>query len=151
GPQPYPFDAGPARLALALLEAAPGHTIPGGDKPPFAWLPTTTKGVPPPSSGMIADVASDGPPELAPWIITALPLPGPLALDLLCACVGQEHLAQGVHIGPTLAFWTRALQFAGALVGREQFVPGLRQANGSWRSIWQPVIAGPDSQRFGRL
>jgi superfamily II DNA or RNA helicase len=99
---------------------------------------------------MIADIPSDNP-ALAPWAITALPLPPALALDLLCACVGKTHLAQGMLVGPTLAFWARLLRFTGALVGREQLVPGLRQAGSGYRSAWQPVVAGPDNQRLARI
>src|SRR3954469_15140098 len=76
-PLPLPYDAGAARLVLALLEIAPGHALPGGDKPPLAWLPTTSKGLPVPSSGIIADVPAGEDVKLAPWKITALPLHAP--------------------------------------------------------------------------
>ena len=105
------------------------------------WLPTV-KGKPIPSSGLIADVPAVGEVALMPWIITALPLPVPLVIDLLCACIDRDTIAAGILIGPTLAFWTRALRLAGALVAREQFVPGLRKEGTSWRACWQPVIAG---------
>ncbi len=148
-PRPYPFDAGPARLAVTLLDLAPGHALPAGDKPPFVWMPTS-HGVPIPSSGIIADVPADKP-ALAPWSVTAFPLPLPLTLDLLCNCVGKENLGGGLLIGPTLAFWARLLQFTGSLVGREQVLPGLRPHGATFRSAWQPVVAGPDSQRLARL
>jgi hypothetical protein len=149
-PQPYPFDAGPVRLAGALIEALPGQPLPGGGgAPPVIWLPTA-RGRPIPSSGLIADVPAIGAVSLVPWQITALPLPIPLTIDLLCACIDKDTLANGILIGPTLAFWTRALRFAGALVAREQFVPGLRN-NGAWRASWQPVVTGVDGQRFARL
>src|SRR5262245_35227366 len=150
-PAPYPFDAGPLGLAQGFLEALPGKPIPGGgEKPPLLWLPTV-KGRPIPSSGLIADVPVTRPVALAPYTVTALALPLPLAVDLLCNCVGRETLAKGILIGPTLAWYVRALRFAGSLVARESFVPGLRPVNGSWRAAWQPVIAGPDGQRLARL
>ncbi|MBY0229629.1 MAG: hypothetical protein K2W96_10145, partial [Gemmataceae bacterium] len=148
-PLPLPYDAGAMRLVHALLGIAAGHALPGGDKPPLLWAPTA-KGLPVPSSGLIADVPGEGA-ALAPWKITALPLPAPLALDLLCGCVGKDNLGQGVLVGSSLAFWAKALQAAGAIVAREQFVPGLRQADGAYRAVWQPVVAGPDSQRVARL
>src|SRR5262245_19413469 len=104
-PAPYPFDAGPLRLAGAFIEALPGRPIPGGgDKPPLLWLPTT-KGRPIPSSGLIADVPPVEPITFAPFTVTAFPLSLPLAVELLCGCVGKETLAQGVLVGPTLSWY----------------------------------------------
>jgi SNF2 family DNA or RNA helicase len=150
-PLPYPFDTGPAGLARAFMEGLPGQPIPGGGgAPPLLWLPTV-KGRPIPSSGLIADVPAIGEVALAPWLITALPLPVPLVIDLLCACIGKDALAAGILVGPTLAYWTRALRFAGALVAREQLVPGVRRDGTAWRASWQPVVTGPDGQRLARL
>jgi hypothetical protein len=150
GPAPYPFDAGPLRLAGAFVEALPGKPIPGaGEHPPPLWLPTS-KGRPIPSSGLVADVPPTDPVALAPYLVTAFALPLPLAIDLLCACVDRETLAQGMLVGPTLAWYARALKFAGSLVARECFVPGLRR-NGAWRACWQPVVTGADGQRLARL
>ncbi|MFO0845771.1 MAG: DEAD/DEAH box helicase [Gemmataceae bacterium] len=150
-PQPYPFDAGPLRLALALTEALPGKPIPsGGGQPPVLWLPTC-KGRPIPSSGLVADVPAVGPVTVAPWAVTAVPLPLPNVIDLLCSCVGKDTLSQGLLIGPTLAYWVRLMRFAGALVAREQIVPGLKRVNGHYKAVWQHAIAGPDGGRLARL
>jgi superfamily II DNA or RNA helicase len=147
----YPYDAGPQHLVAVLLSYAPGHPIPGGGKTPVLWAPTNATGDALPSSGLIADLPPTAPLTLQPYRVTALPLSPALALDLLCACVGKETLAPGVLIGPTLTFFTRLLQFAGALVAREQLVPGVQQSETTLRAVWQPVVAGPDSQRLGRL
>jgi SNF2 family DNA or RNA helicase len=56
-----------------------------------------------------------------------------------------------VVLDKTLAFWTTALRFAGALVAREQVWPGLRQTPTGWRACWEPVFAGADAQRLGQL
>ncbi|MFO0876152.1 MAG: DEAD/DEAH box helicase [Gemmataceae bacterium] len=150
-PQPYPFDAGPIQLVVALAEVLPGKSIPGGGgDPPVIWLPTS-RGRPIPSSGLVADVPAIGEISLAPWTITALPLPVTHLVDLLCACQGRDTLGQGLLIGTTLAYWTRVFRFAGALLAREQIVPGLRRVNGHYRAIWQHVIAGPDGGRLARL
>ncbi len=150
-PQPYAFDAGAIRLAGAFIEALPGQPLPGGSGvPPAVWLPTC-KGRPLPSSGLVADVPAVGEVSLAPWLITTIPLPLHQAIDLLCACPNRDTLAPGVLIGPTLAYWARLLRFAGALVARERFVPGLKRNNGSWRAVWQPAILGPDGSRLARL
>lgn len=154
----YPFDAGASHLVSALMTFAPGHRVPGSGKPPFLWAPTTAQGTVVPSSGIIADVPAEGVLTLRPYTITAFSLPGPLALDFLCACVGHESLAPGVLIGSTLAWWARLLRFNGALVAREQFIPSVRAYDGgsdpshtNWRANWQPIVTGPDSQRLGRL
>jgi SNF2 family DNA or RNA helicase len=150
-PQPYPFDAGAIRLAVALSEALPGQSLPGGGgEPPYIWLPTV-KGRPIPSSGLVADVPAIGEVTLAPWVVTALPLPMNLMIDLLCSCPGRDTLAPGVLVGPTLAYWARVLRFAGALVAREQVVPGLKQSNGHCRAVWQHVVIGADGARLARL
>ncbi|MFQ3592514.1 MAG: DEAD/DEAH box helicase [Gemmataceae bacterium] len=150
-PRPYPYDAGPQHLVATLLQFAPGHPIPGGGRTPFLWVPTSSDGLAIPSSGLIADVLPTAPLRLRPYSITALPLSPAMMLDLLCACVSKETLAPGVLIGSTLAFWTRLLQFTGALVGREKLVPGVQSSGSTLRAVWQPVVTGPDSQRLGRL
>src|SRR5262249_14969386 len=95
-PSPYPYDAGPLRLAGAFVEALPDKPVPGGgEKPPTLWLPTT-KGRPIPSSGLIDDVHPTDPLTLSPFVVTALPIPMPLAVELLCACDGRDTIAQGV-------------------------------------------------------
>src|SRR5262249_23510561 len=77
--------------------------------------------------------------------------PTPLALDLLCACVNKDRLGEGLLIGSTLAFWARALRFAGALAVREQIVPGVEKVGQGWRACWRPVLAGLESQRLNSL
>jgi hypothetical protein len=150
-PDPYPFDAGGMPLAVSLISALPGGSIPGGSgTPPVAWMPTV-RGRPVPSSGLIADVPVIGEVALEPWTVTALPLPVHTTIDLLCACVGKDSLAPGVLIGKTLAFWTQTLRFAGSLVARERFMPGVRQTGNAWQAVWQPVISGIDGQRLARL
>src|SRR5262245_17205158 len=149
-PQRLPYDVGPGGLAAAFMEALPGRALPGGGgEPPFVWLPTA-KGKPIPSSGLIADVDPEGA-ALAPWIVTALPLPTVQAIELLCACVGKDRLASGMMIGPTLAYWTRVLRFAGALLAREQIIPGVSRNGAGWRATWQPVLAGPEARRLTQL
>jgi SNF2 family DNA or RNA helicase len=150
--QRYPYDAGPQHLVAAILGFAPGHPIPSGGKTPLLWALTNAQGAVLPSSGLIADIPPTKPLTLQPYAITGLPLSAGLALDFLCACIGKETLAPGLLIGPSLAFFARLLQFTAALIGREQIVPGLRRMEtGSYRAVWQPVVAGPDSQRLGRL
>src|SRR2546427_122866 len=78
-------------------------------------------------------------------------VPPAQSIDLLRACAGRDTLAPGVVVGATLAFWSWALRFAGALVAREQFLPDVRQSHQAWQAHWRPVLAGDDARRHAQL
>src|SRR2546426_1175852 len=59
--------------------------------------------------------------------------------------------APGLVVGRALAYWSQALRFAGALVARQHFLPGLHQGDGGWRAAWQPVPLGPETATLGQL
>ncbi|HEX8200673.1 MAG TPA: DEAD/DEAH box helicase, partial [Isosphaeraceae bacterium] len=44
-----------------------------------------------------------------------------------------------------------ALHFAGALVARQQFLPGIARDDGTFRALWEPVVAGADAHRLAHL
>ncbi len=116
-----------------------------------AWLPTRGD-VPVPSSPLIAEIPdSSASPVLCPWAVTALPLTSEAAVALLCKTMGEATLAPGLISGPDLAFWARALRFAGALVARQQYLPSLESRDGGFRAIWEPVVAGADRERLASL
>jgi hypothetical protein len=150
--QPSPHDAGAERLSKALEEAAAGLAIkPAGGEAATAWLPSRD-GRPLASSPLIAEQPEPGAgAELAPWAVTVFRLSPGQAVDLLCACVDKETLAPGVIVGKTLAFWTAVLRFAGALVARQQFLPGEDANVQPPRARWEPVLAGADVQRLAAL
>ncbi|MFM7150759.1 MAG: hypothetical protein ACKO23_13035, partial [Gemmataceae bacterium] len=149
--EPHPFDAGAAHLVKALMDSLPIRSLPGGvSDPPVIWLPTA-KGCPIPSQPLIADVPAGSRVALEPWQITVIALPSAMVIDLLSACQGKEMLGQGLLVGSTLAYWARLLRFAGALVAREQIVPGLKKRERGWYAIWQPVITGADGGRLAEL
>jgi hypothetical protein len=104
------------------------------------------------SSPLIAE--PPGPGErtwLAPWAVAALRLDADRAVDLLCAVAGRPTLAAGIIAGNDLRFWAAAVRFAGSLVARQQFLPGLSQVDGSYRARWEPAMSGPDPQRLAQL
>jgi len=116
-----------------------------------AWLPTAGS-QPIASSPLIAEPpGSRAKVALAPWTVTALRLSTEQGVEMLCACVGRQTLAPGVIVGGDLAFWTVALRFAGALVARQQYLPGLSEDDGVFRARWDPVLAGPDRERLAKL
>jgi SNF2 family DNA or RNA helicase len=149
--QASPFDAGAERLGAAVTEAVAGLASGrGAFETATAWLPTLA-GRPVASSPLIADPPEpNAPPELAPWAVTIRPLSGGETIDLLCACVDRGTLAPGVVVGKTLAFWANALRLAGALVARQQFLPGEESAPAP-RARWEPVLAGADAGRLAAL
>jgi SNF2 family DNA or RNA helicase len=149
---PLPFAAGEADLRVAVREGASNlATLPDRAEQPVLWLPTAS-GRPVPSTPLIAEAPdATGETTLAPWSVAALPLTPDQTVTLLAACLDQETLAPGVHVGATLAFWATALRFAGALVAGEQFLPNVEQSEQTWRAGWQPVLAGAEGQRFDQL
>jgi len=151
-PPVSPFDAG-APGCISALERA-GFLTPGKQahvETVVAWLPTAS-GVPVASSPLIAE-PPDGtaPTPLFPWTVTALPLDPERTTTLLCTTIGKQTLAPGVVVGRDLAFWVQAMRFAGALVARQQFLPGLELRNGRYRAIWEPVVVGEDRGRVTAL
>src|SRR5205814_8873565 len=54
-------------------------------------------------------------------------------------------------VGKTLAFWARALRFAGAEVAREQLLPGLEEMGNRFRARWEPILSGAATQRLKQL
>jgi len=151
-PQASPFDAGATRLVSTLEEV--GLPVPSKrvrSDTVVAWLPTAG-GRPVASSPLIAE-SPDGPASttLSPWTVTVLPLDCERTTALLCMCIGKQTLASGVVIGKDLAFWRQAMRFAGALVARQQFLPGLEAREGRFRAIWEPGLAGEDRHRLASL
>ena len=88
---------------------------------------------------------------ISPWEVTTLLLETVQAIDLLCCCAGSETLSQGVVIGADLAFWSQAVSFAGSIVARQSFLPGIDLKGTAPRARWEPVFAGADAQRLARF
>jgi SNF2 family DNA or RNA helicase len=141
-----PYGAVGEALAQAVADFVPSDVL-GFVQERIVWLPTVNR-QPIASSPLIAEPpASTASPTLAPWQVTVLPLTFAQAVDLLCACRGKDTLAPGVIVGATLGYWADALQWTGALVAREQFLPGIEKADDECRACWKPVLGGPDQQR----
>ncbi len=151
-PQASPFDAGATRLISALE----GAGLPANGKrertdTAIVWLPSSGN-MPVPSSPLVAEAPdASPPPALSPWTITLVALSFEAAIPLLCASIGKQTVAPGVVVGRDLAFWVRAMRFAGALVARQQFLPGLDSQNGQYRALWEPVVVGEDRRRLTSL
>lgn len=88
---------------------------------------------------------------LRPWWVETLSLRAPAALELLCLTTGKEMLETGVMAGADLAYWAAAMNFAGALVARQQFLPDLVREDGRFCARWRAVYLGRDDDRLHGL
>ena len=105
-----------------------------------AWLPTRGDS-PVPSSALIAEPPrSRAKAKLAPWTVAAYLLSTAKAVELLCASIGKRTLAAGVIVGADLAYWAEVLRFAGSMVARQQFLPGLTTDTDEHRARWAPRL-----------
>jgi superfamily II DNA or RNA helicase len=151
-PEDFPYDAGADALLAVLAAAGAGATAGKGQaETAVAWLPTVDN-TPVASSPLVAEPpASSTKTVLAPWAVTVLPLSTEQTVEVLCACVGKQMLALGVIVGKDLAFWTAVMRCAGALVARQQFLPGITEEPPAYRACWKPVFAGADANRLAML
>jgi SNF2 family DNA or RNA helicase len=150
--EPLNYDAGIEGMLAALEAVVHGLMMTADDtETVVAWLPEAD-GQPIASSALIAESpALVKKAAIAPRSVTAIPLNTAEAVGLLCQCVGRETLAQGVIVGSDLAFWASAMRFAGAMVARQQFLPGIEPIEDFYRALWTPVFAGADSPRLQTL
>ncbi len=149
---PHPYAASARDLAEALKKAALGPK-PAAKRTCHvtAWLPTKGNS-PVPSSPLIAEPPrSRAKAKIAPWTVTAYRLSTAEAVELLCASMGRRTLAAGVIVGSDLAYWAEALRFAGSMVARQQFLPGLTTGTDKRRAVWEPIFMGTDSERVAGL
>jgi SNF2 family DNA or RNA helicase len=129
---PLPYDAGAEKLSAALKEA--GLSLKVSKRfieTMIVWLPTIDR-QPVPSSPLIAEIPEgDAEAILVPWTVTVLRLSTKQVLEFLCTCPGKQTLAPGIILGKDIIFWTTTLRFAGALVAKQQFLPGLNPVRNS--------------------
>jgi SNF2 family DNA or RNA helicase len=150
--EPYPFDAGFTGLSAALKGAGLHLKVRKRRiQSAITWIPT--KGSNPlASSPLIAEPPkSRAETRLAPWVIDTLPLTSEETVELLCASMDRQMLAPGVVVGPDLAFWTKGLRFAGALVAKQQYLPSLGEKDGDYKAFWGPIFTGDDAARLVAL
>lgn len=117
----------------------------------IAWLPTMQDQVIP-SSPLIAQTSvKKGKPHIAPWRVTIAGLTWENLTHLLCNHGEKDIVAQGVVQGNDVVFWREVMRFAGSLVAREHFLPGIQTIEKSFYARWQPVFLGADKELFSRL
>ena len=148
----HPFAASAVELAGALKETGLNFK-PAAKRARHVtvWLPTKGNS-PVPSSSLVGGPSkSRAKTKLAAWTVPAYRLPAEEAVELLCASVGKRTLAAGVIVGRDIAYWAEALRFAGSMVARQQYLPGLTADSDEFRATWDPVFVGTDAERLAGL
>jgi SNF2 family DNA or RNA helicase len=151
-PKAFPFGASASGLIEALESATVGGSVRKREaRSVVAWLPTQGR-TPVASSPLVSEAPrSRAKVRVAPWAVTAYPLSSAQAVEFLCECAGKQTLAAGVVLAPGVVFWADALRFAGGLVARQQYLPGLSNNDGDWQAQWEPVFAGVDAGLLAEL
>jgi SNF2 family DNA or RNA helicase len=141
------FALGDDRLAEAVAAEVSGFKVSRPQRQPLvAWLPSNAQGALP-SSPLLAEPSEDqGAVEVAPWEVPALVLTTEQAVAVLIAGVERTTWGPGVVVGGTLAYWATVLRFAGALVARQQYLPGIGEGpdGTTFRARWEPVLTGAE-------
>lgn len=149
---PHPYAAEPRILLNALSPLDMALEIPKAkDSLPYAWLPAQG-GRPLPSTPLLSDNSTSNETEgILPFGIAALPMPHDLVIGFLCACMNKELLAPGILLGDDVRFWAAVLRFAGGVVTRQRFLPGLKKDGELYRARWNFVSSGEDASRVCAL
>ncbi len=147
---PLPWAAGKADLTAAMVQA--GLHDPEAPKKPateevLAWLPTVEGKPLQPGMGDLSGVE----PTLSPWSVIASPLTAWQAIELLCSCADRPLLAPGLLVGEDLRTFVAAMRLAGALVARQEYLPGIRRRGHEFQAAWYPVVTGTDTSRRDAL
>ena len=149
---PHPFGSGGSGLAHVLREAIPGfESFQDRVCEIAAWLPSRGSS-PIPSSPLIPDPRrSRAKLKIVPWTVSAYRLSTAGIMEFLSSSIDKRTLAPGAVVGADTAYWTEALHFAGSIVARQQFLPGLAVVAGGYRAIWRPAFTGMDAERLTEL
>ncbi|MGI6495833.1 MAG: SNF2-related protein [Kiritimatiellia bacterium] len=90
-----------------------------------------------------------------PWgawgdLSAAIPLPGEGAAPVSRRVA--TLLARGVQAGNDVLAWTALWRYAGSLVCRQCYLPGIEEgARGVFEARWRPILVGPEAPRLQRL
>jgi superfamily II DNA or RNA helicase len=152
-PALFPYDAGEDTLKEILCETLFDRTIRRQEAVMRnIWLPTSGTTAIASSPLLSKNPVAHRDVSFQPWKVTTLTLPLEGTIGFLAAFVGKELLTSGVMGGNDLTFWTRVMRFAGGLVARQEYLPGLEKtAAGSMEAIWEPIFLGSDLNYLNEL
>ena len=147
----HPLAADPETLAGALDAVLPSDFKTAGECTATVWLPTRGS-YPVPSSDIIAEPPpSQAGTKMVAWKVAARRLSPDEAVRLLSLSADRRTVGPGVLVGSDMAYWAYVLRFAGFLVARQRFLPGLEAERGLYVAKWNPVFAGRDAEQFSML
>ncbi len=136
---------------LQHLMSETGMDATGMEESVRAWLPTTSVGGPVVSDPVLGDQPSGDDLTLRPWILPALSLSAEDTIEILAHCRGRRVLRPGVVIGADLAYWTHVLPLAAAVAAEGLYMPGILEADGTYRACWEPVFNGEYGEQRAKL
>jgi len=152
-PSLFPYDAGEDTLKEILCETLFDRSIRRQDpEMRTVWLPTSGTTAIASSPLLSKNPVAHRDVTFQPWKVTTLTLPLEGTIGFLAAFVGKELLSSGVMGGNDLTFWTRVMRFAGGLVARQEYLPGLEKTiSGEMEAIWEPIFLGSDLDYLNEL
>lgn len=152
-PALFPYDAGEETLKEILCETLFDRSIRRQDAVMrTVWFPTSGSTAIASSPLLSKNPVAHRDVTFQPWKVTTLSLPLEGTIGFLAAFVGKELLTSGVMGGNDLTFWTRVMRFAGGLVARQEYLPGLEKTtSGEMEAIWEPIFLGSDLDYLNEL
>jgi hypothetical protein len=143
------FSGGPELLHAALPPGFKG----GPDQWAVVWLPSDDQG-PIPSSERIGARSGRKALRLAPWAISTLSLEPRELSTLIAGYARLKPVWPEGWLGEDFAFWRAVWEVAGAMVVRQQYLPGLRRMgedSSHWSPTWEPMYDAEDLRRHEEL
>jgi len=149
----FPYDAGEETLKEILCETLFDRSIRRREtEDRILWMPTAGQTAIASSPLLSKNPVAQKDVCLRPWKVTSINLPLESTIGFLAAFVDKELLSSGVMGGADLIFWTKVMRFAGALVTRQEYLPGLEKTkSGQMEAIWEPIFLGPDLEYLKEL
>ena len=144
-----PYNGGPELLQEAL---PPGWEC-GPEQWGVVWLPSDDDG-PIPSSERIGARSGRKARRLARCAISTLSLQPRDLTTLMAGYARMQSVWPAGWLGEDLGFWRSVWEVAGAMVVRQQYLPGLletREVPSHWWPTWQPVYDAEDLRRHEQL
>ena len=144
-----PYNGGPDLLQAAL---PPGWER-GQEQWAVVWLPSDDNG-PIPSSERIGARKGRKARHLAPWAISTLSLEPRDLTTLIAGYARLRPVWPEGWLGADLEFWRSVWQVDGAMVVRQQYLPGLMETQevpSHWWPTWEPVYDADDLRRHEQL
>ena len=152
--RPSRFALDEERLAETLADLVDGFKVAKSQRQQWTtWLPSSERGALPSSPLLCDEPEEPGQVSLGPWKTPAVVPSDDQGVAALIAVMDCTTCGPGVVVGKSLAYWASVLRFAGALVARQQYLPGLRASADGQGSLahWEPVLIGQDRLEGERL